>query len=192
MRDSKCIKCGCLLTGENWTKYLQVKHYHICKECYNKHANDYQRKNPEKLKIRNQKNKENFVAKYGEPEWKKRNNHNSKNWRHRNPEKDREYNRKVRHRITREVLTHYGGDPPKCVCCGESNIFFLSIDHINNNGAEHRKQIFGKYKFTGGPAFYYWLKKNNYPEEYQVLCFNCNQGKLRNKGICPHKKIEEW
>ena len=33
---------------------------------------------------------------------------------------------------------------------------------------------------------YIWLKNNNFPEGFQVLCFNCNCGKARNKGICPH------
>jgi hypothetical protein len=74
----------------------------------------------------------------------------------------------------------YGG--AKCVCCGETEFIFLTIDHINNNGNEHRMEI-------GKGSIYPWLKANNYPKGFQVLCFNCNQGKHINGGICPHKEI---
>ena len=30
-----------------------------------------------------------------------------------------------------DVLKNYGGDPPKCACCAEIEVKFLSIDHIN-------------------------------------------------------------
>lgn len=30
------------------------------------------------------------------------------------------------------------------------------------------------------------IKMLNYPEGYQVLCYNCNCGKSINNGICPH------
>lgn len=79
--------------------------------------------------------------------------------------------------IKKKVISYYGS---KCVCCGESNIIFLVIDHIEGGGTEHRK------KETGwGTQFYYWLIKNNYPEGFQVLCHNCNFAK--RLGICPHK-----
>ena len=76
----------------------------------------------------------------------------------------------------------YGGYV--CACCGETEPIFLTIDHINNNGNEHRKTI------SAGYAMYLWLKKNNYPEDFQILCMNCNWGKARNKGVCPHKNIK--
>ncbi len=78
-----------------------------------------------------------------------------------------------------EAIMAYGGYV--CACCGETEPLFLSIDHINNDGAEHRKAL----KFRGG-ALYNWLKKNGYPEGFQVLCMNCNHGKRRNHNVCPH------
>lgn len=78
------------------------------------------------------------------------------------------------------VLTHYSSGKPECACCGESIVDFLSIDHINNDGAAHRKEI-------GQSKLYGWLKKNKYPAGYQVLCMNCNFGKGINGGVCPHK-----
>lgn len=73
----------------------------------------------------------------------------------------------------------YGG--PICKCCGETNIEFLEMDHIENNGNEHRK------KDKKSCNLYSWLKSNNYPKGFQVLCCNCNWGK-RFLGICPHCK----
>ena len=77
-----------------------------------------------------------------------------------------------------EVYEAYGG--ATCKCCKETTECFLTIDHINNDGAEHRKQI-------GRTSILRWLKQNNYPDGFQVLCFNCNLGRRLNGGICPHQ-----
>lgn len=53
-----------------------------------------------------------------------------------------------------------------CKNCGCNKLNFLTIDHINNDGAQHRKKIYNIYS---------WLKTNNYPtNNFQILCFNCN------------------
>jgi hypothetical protein len=84
------------------------------------------------------------------------------------------------------VFEKYGGCV--CVCCGESEISFLTIDHINGNGNRHRREIFnGKTSYR----IYPWLIKNNFPPGFQVLCFNCNCGKQVNGGTCPHKDMKE-
>ena len=75
-----------------------------------------------------------------------------------------------------EIMNHYGG---KCTCCGENELKFLSIDHINGNGRKHRQQI----KIN----IYSWLKKNKYPTGFQILCYNCNLSK-GFYGQCPHKE----
>ncbi len=91
-------------------------------------------------------------------------------------------NNKVQRLLYKEnAFKEYGGCI--CKCCGITQSVFLSIDHIDNNGNQHRKEIQNK----GGYHFYTWLKKNNYPPGYQVLCMNCNFGKRMNNGICPHK-----
>lgn len=78
------------------------------------------------------------------------------------------------------VIEHYGS---KCVCCGENNISFLSMDHINNDGREHRKQV------GEGANFYKWILDNNFPQDIlQVLCFNCNFSKYLNNGTCVHQQ----
>lgn len=71
----------------------------------------------------------------------------------------------------------YGG--AFCACCGEAHIEFLSIDHINDDGAAHRKTFKG--------SLHRWLAKHNFPPGYRVLCMNCNWVRGRF-GYCPH----EW
>ena len=90
--------------------------------------------------------------------------------------------RRLQAKCKDDVFTAYGGY--KCVCCGETEPMFLSIDHINNDGAKERKS--GKYHGSG-TAFYQWLRKNRYPFGYQVLCMNCQIGKHKNGGVCPHQ-----
>lgn len=90
--------------------------------------------------------------------------------------KTNEYNRSIR----KKVLDHYGH---RCVCCGETKVEFLCIDHVNGEGNKHRLEI---NKGSGTPT-YYWLIKNNYPVGFQVLCHNCNQAKAAY-GYCPHQK----
>jgi hypothetical protein len=86
-------------------------------------------------------------------------------------------------RLHKDILKAYGG---RCVCCSESHPLFLTLDHINNDGAQHRKSI-NCGKGRGGTKFYAWVKRNNFPNTLQLLCWNCNCGKHRNGGTCPHK-----
>ncbi len=91
----------------------------------------------------------------------------------RNSEKTKRYQRRARV----DCLNHYGR---QCNCCGESVEMFLEFDHIDNNGAEHRKVD----KIRSLPV---WLKRNGFPEGFHVLCRNCNWGKHINDGVCPHQ-----
>ena len=88
---------------------------------------------------------------------------------------------KCNHRRRYEVFSHYSNGEPQCSCCGEKRLEFLSIDHVNGGGCEHRKTIGG-----GGLRTYSWLKKNNYPKGFRVLCHNCNQS-IGSFGYCPHE-----
>lgn len=55
----------------------------------------------------------------------------------RTPERRAISNATYARRLKLEVLAGYGG---KCICCGETHPAFLTVDHINNDGAEHRTQ----------------------------------------------------
>src|SRR6185437_3365212 len=86
-----------------------------------------------------------------------------------------EYTQKLRSK----VLDHYGW---MCSCCREIEPLFLCIDHKNNNGAAHRRELGSR----SSSALYRYLIKNDFPDEFQTLCFNCNHGKKINGGECPH------
>lgn len=107
-----------------------------------------------------------------------------KGYRDRDPEKSKaaiSKSNKARYQRMKVKAFEVLGD--KCACCGESNPIFLTIDHIHNDGAEHRK-IIGK----GAFGIYGWLERNGWPTEgLQILCWNCNMGKRINGGQCPHK-----
>lgn len=115
------------------------------------------------------------------PEVRERVRKQDKIWRENNREKanklSRESKKRYEDKCKKLVFDHYGR---KCECCDENNEAFLSIDHINGGGRKHRRKITEKICI--------WLVKNNFPKEFQVLCFNCNWGKYQNNGICPHKE----
>lgn len=80
-------------------------------------------------------------------------------------------------KLRNALIAAYGG---VCKCCGESEVMFLEIDHINGGGAKHLR--------SKPPATIYREMLENYqPTEYQVLCSNCNRGRQRNGGVCPHQ-----
>ncbi|MDI6820920.1 MAG: hypothetical protein QMD65_01950 [Patescibacteria group bacterium] len=97
-----------------------------------------------------------------------------------NPELYRKLNREHHQELRFDVLKGYGGEKPKCNCCGETEIKFLCIDHINNDGKAERK------KFGSQVSILRYLRKMSFPKGYQVLCYNCNLAKQYYK-ICPHK-----
>ena len=68
-----------------------------------------------------------------------------------------------------EVLYWYSDGLLKCNECGKDCIEFLCIDHIGDNGADHRREM-----GVGGDRIYKYVLKNKFPEGYQVLCNNCN------------------
>lgn len=84
-------------------------------------------------------------------------------------------------KIKKICYDHYGC---KCVCCGEQEPAFLSIDHIENDGAVHRREQGTK---GSGTWLYLWLIRNNFPSGFQILCWNCQWGK-QLRGICPHRR----
>lgn len=124
-------------------------------------------------------------------------------WERNNPEKVREYKARWskkryaaltpdqrrtkveaenlrRRRRWQESIQHYGGE---CYCCKEDNIVFLSLDHIDGNGTQHRREL-------GGVRVDDWARRNGWPPVLRVACHNCNFGAHLNGGVCPHQEQE--
>lgn len=182
----KCIVCGLeAYSQEDLGLFAKSKRspygrLNLCKKCNNERHKEYMNNLPkEKKEQRRQYQKE----------YSKKNKENiaiqSLKWQRNNRKKIRKSQIKHRKKLRLQVLTHYGGNPPICDCCGEDHIEFLTIDHIEGGGNAHRKKI-GR----SGTEFYRWLIKQGYPEEYRVLCYNCNCSYFR-EGYCPHKLIKE-
>ena len=92
------------------------------------------------------------------------------------------YSAKIRHAIKAAVLVGYGN---RCACCGETEALFLSVDHVNNDGAAHRAALGGRY--IGMEKIRRQIIKDKFPPNFQVLCFNCNCAK-GFFGRCPHER----
>jgi hypothetical protein len=96
-----------------------------------------------------------------------------------------EYSKKWKQRVRLEALSRYGGDPPRCACCGENALEFLSLDHTNGGGCAHRRAL----KKPGGFSLSLWLRQRGFPDGFRVLCHNCNQA-IGFYGYCPHQRVD--
>jgi len=126
-----------------------------------------------------------LVKQYQNKSWQKNKikyNTNRKNLYQQNPEKFRQQTINHKRKLKNIVMIHYSKGVPQCNCCGELIMEFLTIDHIlGRKNFNHDSKV-------GGTALYRWLIKNNFPDGFQVLCFNCNITKYQY-GICPHQKL---
>ena len=90
----------------------------------------------------------------------------------------REYQPQYMQHLRKQFFEMYGGS---CMCCGEKDVRFLTLDHVNGNGAVHRRRL-------SQIGVLREALSNLNTEEYQILCYNCNLGKAINDGVCPHHK----
>lgn len=80
-----------------------------------------------------------------------------------------DHSREVLRKLKLVVIAGYGG---KCQCCGTDVWEFLSIDHVYERGADERRRL-GR-KSTNSASLYRKIIRENFPPQYQILCFNCN------------------
>jgi len=72
----------------------------------------------------------------------------------------------------------YGG---KCACCGETELDFLDVHHIEGRGTLERVQA------GGGSNLIRRKIEAEFPPGMEVLCANCHTG-IERLGFCPHKR----
>lgn len=83
-----------------------------------------------------------------------------------------------------ETLMHYSNGRMECACCESKEL--LVIDHTDGNGKAHKLALFGRSRGISSDRVYSWLRKNNWPEGFQVLCDPCNSVKQDYKTCqCP-------
>lgn len=88
-----------------------------------------------------------------------------------------EYWREKNQANKRELIAAYGG---KCACCGETEIAFLTIDHINGGGRQERLSL-------GNSGVLKKIRDAGFPNDlYRCLCMNCQFGFMHGR-ICPHQ-----
>ena len=156
-------------------------------------------------KIKYQKNKENILEKhrnnYKNNSKKFRERSINNYWK--NPKKSREirktyrlghldeareYNKKYRQEFSDKIkkdksnynrtaflecVSHYSHGTNRCSWddCDEDRLDTYTIDHIDGGGRKHKRE-----KNIGN--IYHWLRKNNFPEGYQIICANHQMEKV--------------
>jgi hypothetical protein len=201
-KSKNCIICNTIYipTGNNQKVCKKCKSFYIIRwnkehrEINEKHYHEYDRGRRELGNTWDKKHIE--KAKEYFRQYRKKAFEEGKTWNQQHPEMARERSRQYywankekqsiknkERRIERRniVLNHYGN---KCICCGEIEPKFLTIDHIDSDGY--------KYRPIKGGLSYSWIIKNNFPTNLQILCWNCNMSK-GCYGECPHvtkRKVE--
>jgi hypothetical protein len=104
----------------------------------------------------------------------------------------------TRQNLRSEVCSHYSkihsnSNIPTCRCCGlNSNIEFLALDHIAGRKEMDSEPELVKLGYSSemtGLNLLRWIKRNDFPDGFQVLCHNCNFAKGQSKdNKCPHEK----
>jgi hypothetical protein len=89
-----------------------------------------------------------------------------------------EENRQRRARLRQQVIEAYGS---ACACCDERTPEFLTIDHVNNDGAAHRREVGRSARMCLD------IVRRGFPPDFQLLCWNCN-GAKGAYGVCPHER----
>jgi len=109
-----------------------------------------------------------------EREWRKE-------WRRKYPGREKEIKKKCSMKLRKEMLDAYGS---QCTCCGEKEMSFLTIEHINHDGGKHRRKLGN----NGGQSVWRDLRKKGWPKNgYTLLCWNCQLATAWGD-ICPHKQ----
>jgi hypothetical protein len=95
----------------------------------------------------------------------------------------REYSKHYFKQLRLKVLLKYGGTEPKCACCLENFIGFLTVDHVQCDGKIDRNN-------RPGCGFLLDILRNPLDRNrYQILCYNCNMYKRADKEkICHHQQ----
>lgn len=77
-----------------------------------------------------------------------------------------------RAKLKKTVFGKLGGSCP----CGEQEHDFLVVDHVNDDGAEHRRLL--RASGLSSASIYREIRDGKETRKYQLLCWNCNFKKI--------------
>lgn len=149
---------------KKWRDENRQKMRRTNSEYYHKHKAEIREKRKLKLRAFYFKNKHRYKR-------------NAIVWRIQNPEKKREIYLRNYNKRKAKLYEVFG---KKCCLCGFDDVRALQLDHKNGMGRSHRK-------FRTGVQVYDDALKN--PEEFQMLCANCNQIKRIENKEFSHGKV---
>ncbi len=152
-----------------------------CKDCRDMIIKNYKNKNKNIIR---KKNREHYWGEKHDEILKK----NAIRY-HKNSSRFSDRNKRDGLKRKLKCFNYYSNNNIKCICCGETEISMMQLDHINNDGYKHRKTLRDKNGGAcGGSRMYRWIIKNDFPPIFQVLCANCNMSKML-LGRCAHKQF---
>jgi len=135
----------------------------ICKRCF------WEKEKPKRIAKRcelNKYNRERYLKpKIKEKILEKNQKWHKDNWETILPKKAKRFQENSWAR-KQQVVFFYTKGTMSCSRCKEQDIDLLTVEHINGNGIKHRKKI--------SSSIEKWLVDNDFPEEYDILCRNCN------------------
>lgn len=102
-------------------------------------------------------------------------------WYRRTEDTQGQYKRRIYRKdiLRQEMILAYGG---ACSCCGENDMHFLTLEHLEGGGNKHRRE------FKKASRTWQDLKNRSWPSGHTILCWNCQMGKT-HYGVCPHKLL---
>ncbi|RDJ35314.1 MAG: hypothetical protein DWQ19_10900 [Crenarchaeota archaeon] len=163
-----CSKCKLELPFDSFSKHSRSKDglYYCCKICKAKEDREYRARHRDKIKKKKhlyyEQNKDHIKCK-------------TVRYQKHNPDKVKAYSKTARENLKIEIFNHYCNCNIECKNCGQNQLHLLTVDHVNGGGSQHKRRI---------KNLYSWIKRNNFPEGFQVLCWNC-QFRKKNEEAKP-------
>jgi len=146
----QCVKCGELLTDENWYAAFKKRNVGRCKDCHNQLAASWGERHPEDAAKR--------VAR-----WKVRHPEYGPNYYISNKATIAHHARRRLWKVKTAALTKLGG---QCVVCGITDMRILQINHLNGGG--------GQENLYGHEMYQAIIAGTRPTEDLDVRCANHN------------------
>ena len=100
----------------------------------------------------------------------------NREWIKNNREQYNKTKSQYRFKLKIDAIRHYSNGDMCCAWCGfDADVDALTLDHINDDGAEHRRDLGISHRGgSSGTTMYERLRALGWCEGLQVLCANCN------------------